>query len=84
NNKIVLITHIKLRFICYSNWNLNCSRFTVNPNFTTGGIASLADISLLLPLKKKGLYGIIVGKALYENKFTLPEALRAARRRKGA
>jgi phosphoribosylformimino-5-aminoimidazole carboxamide ribotide isomerase len=48
----------------------------------SGGISSLADISQLLPLEKKGLYGIIVGKALYENKFTLPEALQAARRRR--
>ncbi|MFA5361984.1 MAG: 1-(5-phosphoribosyl)-5-[(5-phosphoribosylamino)methylideneamino]imidazole-4-carboxamide isomerase [Candidatus Omnitrophota bacterium] len=41
----------------------------------SGGISSLADISRLLPLEKKGLYGIIVGKALYEHKFTLQEAL---------
>ena len=46
----------------------------------SGGISSLGDIervaSVLGPL---GVTGCIVGKALYEGKFTLPEALRAAR-----
>ncbi len=44
----------------------------------SGGISSLSDIALLMPFKNKGLAGIIVGKALYEKKFTLKEALRVA------
>jgi phosphoribosylformimino-5-aminoimidazole carboxamide ribotide isomerase len=44
----------------------------------SGGISSLSDIVKLLPLEKKGLKGIIVGKALYENRFTLKEALATA------
>ena len=44
----------------------------------SGGIASLDDIRKVKTLEKKGVSGIIVGKALYEGKFTLPEALRLA------
>lgn len=39
----------------------------------SGGICSLDDIKTLCEL---GLSGAIVGRALYENKFTLPEVLR--------
>lgn len=39
----------------------------------SGGIRSLDDIKMLRTL---GLSGAIVGRALYENKFTLPEVLR--------
>ncbi|MEM2110306.1 MAG: 1-(5-phosphoribosyl)-5-[(5-phosphoribosylamino)methylideneamino]imidazole-4-carboxamide isomerase [Candidatus Bathyarchaeia archaeon] len=38
-----------------------------------GGIRSLVD---LMALKRLGVYGVIVGKALYEGLFTLSEALR--------
>jgi phosphoribosylformimino-5-aminoimidazole carboxamide ribotide isomerase len=37
----------------------------------SGGISSLSD---LIHLKKLNLYGAIIGKALYENRFTLKEA----------
>lgn len=43
---------------------------------SSGGISSLKDIRSLKLLEKKGVTGIIVGKALYEGKFTLTEALR--------
>lgn len=42
----------------------------------SGGISSLDDISRLKLLEKKGLTGIIVGKALYEGKFTLSGAVK--------
>ena len=38
----------------------------------SGGVASLAD---LMALKETGVAGAVVGKALYEGKFTLAEAL---------
>jgi phosphoribosylformimino-5-aminoimidazole carboxamide ribotide isomerase len=44
----------------------------------SGGISSLDDIAQLKKLEKKGLSGVIIGKALYEEKFTLKEALRIA------
>ncbi len=42
----------------------------------SGGISSLDDIGRLKLLEKKGLAGVIIGKALYEGKFTLSEALK--------
>ncbi len=41
-----------------------------------GGISSLEDIRKLSSLRSKGLAGIIIGKALYEGRFTLPQALK--------
>lgn len=46
----------------------------------SGGISSLDDISRLELLESEGLIGIIVGKALYEGKFTLTEALKLAKK----
>ncbi|MBU0547681.1 MAG: 1-(5-phosphoribosyl)-5-[(5-phosphoribosylamino)methylideneamino]imidazole-4-carboxamide isomerase [Candidatus Omnitrophica bacterium] len=42
----------------------------------SGGVASLKDLLKLKCLQKKGLSGVIIGKALYEGKFTLVEALK--------
>ncbi len=42
----------------------------------SGGVASLKDLVKLNSLAKKGVSGVIVGKALYEGKFTLAEALK--------
>jgi phosphoribosylformimino-5-aminoimidazole carboxamide ribotide isomerase len=39
-----------------------------------GGIGSVDD---LVELKKVGVEGVVVGKALYEAKFTLKEAIAA-------
>ena len=44
----------------------------------SGGISSLRDLLRLKALSKQGLFGVIVGKALYEGRFTLREALRYA------
>jgi len=40
-----------------------------------GGISSLADIERLKALESKGLAGIIIGKALYEGRIDLKEAI---------
>lgn len=42
----------------------------------SGGISSLNDLFRLKEMEKDGLTGVIIGKALYEGKFTLPEALK--------
>jgi len=42
----------------------------------SGGVAVLEDLLKLKKLKKQGLVGVIVGKALYEGRFTLLEALK--------
>ncbi len=44
----------------------------------SGGISSSEDIHRLKSLEKNGLSGIIIGKALYEGRLTLPEALKLA------
>jgi phosphoribosylformimino-5-aminoimidazole carboxamide ribotide isomerase len=44
--------------------------------FVAGGINSLND---LIRLKSENVDGVVVGKALYEGKFTLKEALDAVR-----
>ncbi len=41
----------------------------------SGGISSLNDIGRLKYLQELGLKGVIVGKALYEKKFSLQEAM---------
>lgn len=42
----------------------------------SGGITTLKDLH---ELKKCGVYGVIVGKALYEKRFTLKEAMEACK-----
>ncbi|MEW6101602.1 MAG: 1-(5-phosphoribosyl)-5-[(5-phosphoribosylamino)methylideneamino]imidazole-4-carboxamide isomerase [Candidatus Omnitrophota bacterium] len=42
----------------------------------SGGVSSLEDLHKLKGLEKEGLTGVIIGKALYEGKFTLSDALR--------
>ena len=44
------------------------------PVIASGGIGSISDLLSLKKFEHYGLYGIIVGKALYENKFTISEA----------
>ena len=44
----------------------------------SGGVSSIDDIRALKALGKGGPAGVIVGKALYENKIDLAEAIRAA------
>ncbi|MEA2296192.1 MAG: phosphoribosylformimino-5-aminoimidazole carboxamide ribotide isomerase, partial [Solirubrobacteraceae bacterium] len=43
----------------------------------SGGIGSLEDLSALAALRQVNLGGVIVGKALYEHRFTVREAHRA-------
>ncbi|MEA3329048.1 MAG: 1-(5-phosphoribosyl)-5-[(5-phosphoribosylamino)methylideneamino]imidazole-4-carboxamide isomerase [Candidatus Omnitrophota bacterium] len=45
----------------------------------SGGIASLEDITKLNTLKPEGLSGVIIGKALYEGKVDLREAIAAGK-----
>jgi len=42
----------------------------------SGGVSSLSDIRKLKGLVKSGLSGAIIGKALYEGKFTLAQAIK--------
>jgi phosphoribosylformimino-5-aminoimidazole carboxamide ribotide isomerase len=45
----------------------------------SGGVGSLDDIRALAKLRHRGIRGVVVGRALYLGRFTLPEAIAAAR-----
>jgi len=49
----------------------------------SGGVSSLDDLLKLKKLKSKGVTGVIIGKALYEEKFSLKEAIRLVGSKKG-
>ena len=49
-----------------------------NPLIASGGISSLADIKALADAGIPNLYGVIIGTALYEKRFTLQEAIATA------
>ena len=44
------------------------------PVIASGGIGSISDLLSLTKFENLGLYGVIVGKALYENRFKISEA----------
>ena len=46
------------------------------PVIASGGVASLEDLRKLAALQSEGLLGVIVGKAIYEGKINLQEAIR--------
>jgi phosphoribosylformimino-5-aminoimidazole carboxamide ribotide isomerase len=50
------------------------------PVIVAGGIGHIAHLQSLLPLASAGLYGVIIGKALYEGSVTLREALAVMQR----
>ena len=54
---------------------------TAAPVVASGGISSLEDIAALRALTGEGIEGAIVGKALYNGNFSLPQALDIAGRR---
>ena len=45
------------------------------PVIASGGVSSLDDLKKLKQLEKKNLIGVISGKAIYENKFSVNEAI---------
>ena len=46
------------------------------PVIASGGVASAADIELLLPLEADGVMGVIIGRALYTGAVKLGAAIR--------
>tara|TARA_B100001769_G_C21914853_1_gene493538 strand:+ start:1 stop:768 length:768 start_codon:yes stop_codon:yes gene_type:complete len=44
------------------------------PVIASGGVGSISDLLSLTKFETSGLEGVIVGKALYENKFTIGDA----------
>ena len=55
------------------------ARATCHPLIASGGIATLDDVKRLAALDPSRVVGALVGKALYEGRFSLEEAIAAAR-----
>jgi phosphoribosylformimino-5-aminoimidazole carboxamide ribotide isomerase len=53
----------------------NIASLTTTPVIASGGVAELTDLRELRDVR--GLAGVIVGKAIYEGRFSVREALRA-------
>ncbi|MEW6170748.1 MAG: HisA/HisF-related TIM barrel protein, partial [Candidatus Omnitrophota bacterium] len=79
--KVLIYTDISLDGMLQGP-NISGIKKTLNlakiPMIASGGISSLEDIKKLKKIEKKGVVGVIIGKALYENKFSLKEALEIA------
>ncbi len=54
------------------------ARATPHPVIASGGIATLDDVKRLAELEPSRIIGALIGKALYEGRFTLKEAIAAA------
>ena len=54
------------------------ARATCHPLIASGGIATLRDVQRLAVLEPSRIIGVVVGKALYEGRFSLEEAIVAA------
>jgi len=54
----------------------NISSLTDIPIIVSGGVTSLADIHEIILMKDRGLSGVIVGKAIYENKIEIPDLVK--------
>lgn len=48
------------------------------PVIASGGVASLQDVLDLMEVEKKGIFGVIIGKALYTGAIKLEEAIRVS------
>lgn len=55
------------------------ARAIKTPVFASGGVTSLDDIRRLRELESDGVAGAIIGRALYENSFTLADAVKIAK-----
>ena len=51
------------------------------PIIASGGVASVEDLRKLMDLESEGLLGAIIGKAIYEGRVNLEEAIRVCSRK---
>ena len=54
---------------------VNFARSIPHPVIASGGVSSLNDISRLAKEFSNGVEGVIIGRALYDKKFTFSDAL---------
>jgi phosphoribosylformimino-5-aminoimidazole carboxamide ribotide isomerase len=57
------------------------ARSTPIPVIASGGISGLADVLDILPLEEDGVTGMITGRALYDGRLDLSEAIRVCEER---
>lgn len=62
------------------NQTLDFATSISHPVIASGGVASLNDISRLSEEFENGIQGVIIGKALYDKKFTFSEALKSIKK----
>jgi phosphoribosylformimino-5-aminoimidazole carboxamide ribotide isomerase len=55
------------------------ARAVKTPVLASGGIGSLDDIRRLKELEEEGVVGAVIGRALYEGRFTLADAVKIAK-----
>ena len=55
---------------------LNFAKLTQYPVIASGGVSSLNDISRLAKKFSNGIQGVIIGRALYDKKFSFVDALK--------
>ena len=55
------------------------SSLTEIPIIASGGVTTLADIQEIISMKDKGFSGIIIGKAIYENKIKISDLVKLER-----
>jgi cyclase len=61
---------------------ISCLLSTGANVIAAGGVGRVQDIRRLKPLERRGLAGVIIGRALYTGAVRLPDALRAAGNRR--
>ncbi|MBU2026749.1 MAG: 1-(5-phosphoribosyl)-5-[(5-phosphoribosylamino)methylideneamino]imidazole-4-carboxamide isomerase [Pseudomonadota bacterium] len=54
------------------------------PVIASGGVAGIRDIERLMPLEKRGVVGVIAGKALYTGALSLEEAIACTKGRRAS
>ena len=54
----------------------NILSFSNIPVIASGGVTSINDIKKLNEISKKGVSGVIIGKALYEERVKLSDAIK--------
>lgn len=57
----------------------NLARLLHVPVIASGGIAGISDVMKLLPLARDGVVGMITGRAIYDGRLDLQEAIRIAK-----
>ena len=54
----------------------NILSFSNIPMIASGGVTSINDIKKLNEISNKGISGVIIGKALYEERLKLSDAIK--------